>query len=142
MSLLLGKPKGNVSVTVDRKISVDSEVKRMGYEEIRELGILHEINRLFLHPLGLALAIMVLAPEGEISDKDEEHLVGLMYMLDDRDDPEGTIFAETALDQEKIDKFEAFRRARWRERQDRLGFVIQPKALESIDNGIHIPANS
>lgn len=104
-----------------------SDMKRMGYEEIRELGILHEINRLFLHPLGLALAIMVPEPGAEISNTDEENLVGLMYMLDDRDDPEGSIFAETALDQEKIDKFEAFRRVRWRERQDRLGFIFQPE---------------
>ena len=113
--------------TQNLSISSKSEINRMGYEEIRELGILHEINRLFLHPLGLTLAIMIPTPDLKDEDRDEEHFVGLMYMIDDRDDPEGTIFAETALDQEKIDKFEAFRRARWRERQDRLGFVIQPE---------------
>ena len=121
-------PEVDKAVIVTRTLGVSSQTKRMHYEEIRELGILHEVNRLFLHPLGLALAIMVpIVPEDELSDKDEEHLVGLMYMIDSRDDSEGIIFAKDALDQEKIDKFEAFKRARWRPRQDGLGFIIQPE---------------
>jgi hypothetical protein len=33
--------------------------KRMCIKEFRELGLLHEVNRLFFHPLGLALALFV-----------------------------------------------------------------------------------
>jgi len=36
-----------------------SEIKRIEIKEFREMGLLAEINRSFLHPLGLALEIIV-----------------------------------------------------------------------------------
>jgi hypothetical protein len=111
-----------------RKISLaKSDYKRMHFEEIRELGILHEINRLFLHPLGLALAVMVpISDEAEEEcAKDQENLVGLMYMLDDREDPAGTIFAESALDFKKAEKFAEFQHKRHALRRKELGYLIQ-----------------
>ena len=59
-----------------------SDIKRMDITEFRELGFLQEVNRRFLHPLGLALEV-VLEPDGT------EHLGGVW---DYRDDPEGMIF--------------------------------------------------
>ena len=59
-----------------------SDIKRMDITEFRELGFLQEVNRRFLHPLGLALEV-VLEPDGT------EHLGGVW---DYRDDPEWMIF--------------------------------------------------
>ena len=36
-----------------------SEIKRMSIKEFREKGYLQELNRQFLHPLGLALEIII-----------------------------------------------------------------------------------
>jgi len=51
-------------------------------------GYLQEANRLFFHPLGLALAVRL--PDGN----DE----GTVSVLDGRDDPEGIIFDSDILD--------------------------------------------
>lgn len=37
----------------------DSMVKKMTVEEFRELGLLQELNRRFLHPMGLALEVVI-----------------------------------------------------------------------------------
>lgn len=60
----------------------------MNAAEFRELGLLQEVNRRFLHPLGLALEVVV---EGD----GETHFGGVW---DYRDDPEGIIFAPHDLD--------------------------------------------
>lgn len=52
--------------------------KEMSLAEFRELGYLQELNRQFLHPLGLALAV--------------ERKTGAVKIWDGRDDPEGFVF--------------------------------------------------
>ena len=70
------------------------EIKRANIKELREMGLIHELNRLFLHPMGLAL-------EDVISDNGEEKLGGIW---DYRDDPEGIMF--DSVSPEFINKIE------------------------------------
>lgn len=64
---------------------MSDDIKRINPAEFREIGLLQEVNRLFFHPRGLALE-MVVDPDGI------EHLGGVW---DYREDPEGMAFADT-----------------------------------------------
>lgn len=66
----------------------------MSVKEFRELGLLQELNRQFLHPLGLALEV-------SIDDETGEEKFGRIW--DDRKDPEGFLFNE--IDPTKIDNY-------------------------------------
>lgn len=59
------------------------EVKKIQISEFRKLGYLQELNRQFLHPLGLALEV-------SINEDGTESLGGVW---DYRDDPEGIMYA-------------------------------------------------
>lgn len=63
-------------------------IKKMSVREFRERGYLQELNRRFLHPLGLALEVGV--------DNDGVERFGNVW--DYRDDPEGLIFAPGMID--------------------------------------------
>lgn len=72
--------------------------KRMSLQDFAEAGFLHEINRLVLHPCGLALALC--------RQVDDEGNVGAVVspgftVIDRRDDPEGFIFGNE-LDSDKV----------------------------------------
>lgn len=54
----------------------------MDAEEFQRLGYLQEVNRLILHPLGLALSIVT----------DDEGNTTLGSIWDSRDDPGGIVF--------------------------------------------------
>lgn len=88
----------------------------MDIAEFRALGYLQELNRLFLHPLGLALEV--------VGSFDGTETLGGIW--DSRDDPEGIVFSD-APDVEKVvfvrDQLEARSAARFAG----LGFVIQPE---------------
>ena len=60
-------------------------MKRIDIDEFRARGYLQEANRLFFHPLGLALEVIV--DEGDGSVK-------LGGIWDLRDEPEGIVFNE------------------------------------------------
>ena len=62
-----------------------TDIKRMDIKEFWERGYLQEANRLFFHPLGLALEVIV---------DDEDGSVKLGGVWDSRDDPEGIVFDE------------------------------------------------
>jgi len=72
-------------------------VKRMDIKEFREVGYLQEANRLFFHPLGLALEVIV-------EDDGTEKIGGVW---DYRDDPEGIVFHK--LTDKHIEKMEKVR---------------------------------
>ena len=61
--------------------------KRISAKEFREKGYLQEANRLFFHPLGLALEVII--------DENGDEKFGGVW--DSRDDPEGIIFEEFDL---------------------------------------------
>ena len=66
------------------------KIKRIDIKEFREKGFLQELNRQFLHPLGLALEV----------NKDDDGNETLGGVWDYRDDPEGIIFDLTKDDSE------------------------------------------
>ncbi len=76
------------------------EIKRMDLNEFIDFGLLHEVNRKFFHPLGLALE-MIMDEDGKVT--------GFGGVWDYRDDPEGMYFGENMINQEKIDSVEKLR---------------------------------
>lgn len=69
--------------------------KYLSIKEFRELGYLQELNRIFLHPLGLALEVV-------INDDGNEIISGI---LDYRDDPTCIIYDLKNSDKERIERF-------------------------------------
>lgn len=67
----------------------------MDLQEFIDLGFLQEINRVLLHPAGLALAMV--KPGGDDLTKTT------MRVWDYRDDPEGMFFAHNEISGTKID---------------------------------------
>lgn len=96
--------------------SDEPEINRIDIAEFRSFGYLQEINRLFLHPLGLALEVMI-NPDGT------ETLGGIW---DYRHDPEGMMFDGQAIDRDKVRRVRAEWQRMAESREDRLGWVIQP----------------
>lgn len=85
-----------------------------------ETGLLFEINREVLHPLGLALETVVNEETGEVE---------MGCLQDFRADPEGVVFDDAAL-KEGTAKILKFMREEGQERiasrKKGLGYVIQP----------------
>jgi hypothetical protein len=92
------------------------DIKKIDIAEFREKGYLHELNRRFLHPLGLALAI----------DVDSNGKETLAYIWDYREDPEGIYYDEDLLDPEKTEHIEQIWDARMAARIAALGYMVQP----------------
>ena len=99
------------------------KIKRMTPKEFRELGLLQEVNRQFLHPIGLAL-------ETVIEDDESEHFGSVWNYLDD---PEGMAFGtvDTTSEEAKnrIKKAETVKtmfEAKRKAREEQLGWHIQP----------------
>lgn len=67
--------------------------KTMPVEEFMNLGLLQEVNRQFLHPRGLAMAVMI--------DGDQ---VTFSHICDYRDEPEGVEFARGDIDPDKVER--------------------------------------
>jgi len=83
---------------------MSDDVKRMDIKEFQDAGYLQEVNRMFFHPLGLAL---------EVARNDEDGSMTLSGVRDNRDDPEGMIFDDfdplksARISGERIAKIEA-----------------------------------
>lgn len=90
--------------------------KTIDLREFIDAGYLHEVNRQFFHPLGLALAVYV----------DDDGSVRLESVWDSRDDPAGFSYADEALDPVKAAKIVEEQRKRHEERRRLLGWVVQP----------------
>jgi len=91
----------------------------MSVKEFRGLGYLQEVNRQFLHPLGLALEVVV--------EEDGTERFGEVW--DSRGDPDGMIYGGYMLDADAVARgrqIEADLAARKQVRQERLGFEVQP----------------
>jgi len=92
-------------------------VKRIDIQEFVDFGYLHELNRGFLHPLGLAL---------EVNFNDDGNAVSFGGVWDSRDDPDGIIFAEDVLDPEKVQRVAEERERRRPARESQMGYWQQP----------------
>lgn len=90
-------------------------MSNMSIVEFRKSGLLQEINRQFLHPMGLALSVFV--------DKDKEVFGPI---LDFRDDPEGLSFQKKLLSKSKANKVKKMFNKKKSVRIKKLGWHIQP----------------
>ena len=92
------------------------DIKRLDIKEFREKGFLQEANRLFFHPLGLAL---------EIEIDDVTGIERLSSVWDYRDDPEGMLFGDNVIKQSKIDYVEELKESKRIIRTKLIGDIIQ-----------------
>ena len=90
-------------------------IKRMNIKEFRRHGYLQEVNRVFFHPLGLALEVSI----------DKKKLGGIW---DYRDDPEGIVFGDLTMKdaKEKADNVKKQKAKSSKTRKKILGFLVQP----------------
>jgi hypothetical protein len=102
-------------------------INRMSIKEFRQLGYLQELNRQFLHPLGLAL-------ETILNDDGTESLGGIW---DSRDDLEGIYYDIANSSKKRIERFRKNANyvdsefiKRIYTRADKLGFSQEPIPLE------------
>jgi hypothetical protein len=102
---------------------MEDKIKRIDIKEFREKGYLQELNRRFLHPLGLALEI-------SIDDSGNEKLGGIW---DYRDDNEGIYYDISNADLERKTRFNDKKlfidtefENRCKNRKEILGFDIEP----------------
>lgn len=96
-------------------------IARIDIAEFRRAGYLQELNRRFLHPLGLALEIVI--------EQDGSHRLGGVW--DYRDDPEGMVYATSGareLDDliVKARNIDALWADREPARRAALGYMVQP----------------
>ena len=113
----------------------DKPRKHMDIAELMQVGYLQEANRLFFHPLGLALEVNRDKNE-ETGEKGPWYISGVW---DARDDLEGIIFGDDIMkDKEtprKAQSIENEMRARSGSRTKGLGFMIQPLGEEAPRKG-------
>ena len=93
------------------------DIKRIDIKEFREFGFLQEINRQWLHPLGLALEVV-------INDDGTEELGGIW---DYREDDDGMRYSPGDIDIEKIKRVTEFQEKKFSERKRVLGYIIQER---------------
>jgi hypothetical protein len=87
--------------------------KYMDIKEFWDQGWVHEINRLFLHPVGMALEVQI----------DDTGVCTLGGIWDYRDDPTGIQFEK--IDQDKVERVRAIMMEKHPQRQSQLSYVIQ-----------------
>jgi hypothetical protein len=90
-------------------------IKRIPIDEFRREGYLQELNRRFLHPLGLALEVV-------LEDDGSERLGGVW---DYRDDAEGIFYDGFDL-VENATHIDELMAAREPVRRKALGYFVQP----------------
>ena len=99
---------------------MSNDIKYMDIKEFRESGYLQELNRRFLHPLGLAMEVT-------INENGTEQLGGVW---DYRDDAEGIMYGESMVCdntfKRKVSFIEESLKIREKTRKELLGFFIQP----------------
>lgn len=91
------------------------DIRRIDIREFREFGYLQEINRTFLHPLGLALEVVV-------EEAGTERLGGVW---DYREDGEGIYFDGADLSKKAANVKREWHR-REAGRRAALGYMVQP----------------
>lgn len=100
-------------------------MKYIDIKEFRQFGYLQELNRQFLHPLGLALEV-------QVDDNGNETLGGIQ---DFRDDPEGIIYADGVITATKSSNVYNANEKMKQSREQLLGFHIQPVG---DDHGVEV----
>jgi hypothetical protein len=106
----------------DKPKRIGDGTSKAAAKYLLDTGLLFEINRTVLHPLGLALSV-------ECDDETEE-VNGFAYLWDSTDDSEGICFSTEILveGRKKLDGYLAERDVKklYEERKKALGYIIQP----------------
>jgi hypothetical protein len=97
----------------------DEPIKFIDIAEFRSFGYLQEVNRQFLHPLGLALSV-------DVAEDGTETLAGIW---DYRDDPEGMNYGPGMIDRQKIERVQRHAHTMGNTRVRSLGYVVQEADL-------------
>jgi hypothetical protein len=104
------------------------DISKIPIKEFREKGYLQELNRQFLHPLGLALEVIVDEETGK------EKLGGIW---DYRNDPEGILYNDKILNNEdnfnRAKKIQEEFRKKIQYRKEKYGFHIQPYNIDKAE---------
>lgn len=102
---------------------MSEQIKKMNIKEFREKGYLQELNRQFLHPLGLALEILI--------EEDGREKLGDIW--DYREDEEGIYYAMETLSIDRQEEFinkALYVKEQWDIRESKrlkaLGFMVEP----------------
>lgn len=107
--------------------------REMPLDEFRALGYLQEVNRHFLHPLGLAIFV--------IADEDGSN-ARQMGVQDYRDDPEGCAYDDETLKEPGTETRASYVRMMWDRaagvRLAHMGWVVQPLAGEEPEETVLI----
>ncbi len=102
-----------------------SKIKRMNIREFQKKGFLQEANRLFFHPLGMALEISTDWPKGTTKEEKKKYKNAFEHpkseyklsgVWDYRDDPEGMLFSDGMIDKKKAEKIRKLRDSKLSER--------------------------
>jgi len=91
-------------------------MKKITAKEFRELGLLQEMNRQFLHPMGLALEVIIEADGNE----------SFGGVWDSREDPRGITFADEILSPARANTVAAIFNEKSAVRKAKFGWHIQP----------------
>jgi hypothetical protein len=95
---------------------MSDEIRRIDPAEFQSEGYLQEVNRRFLHPLGLALEVV----------KHDDGTTTIGGVWDYRDDPEGMAFGGDYDLAEKAKHIDALWAGREAARVAELGYMVQP----------------
>lgn len=90
--------------------------KYIDIKEFWSTGYLQELNRQFLHPLGLALEVL--------EHDDGSYTLGGVW--DYREDPEGIVYGPDMIDVEKVARIAEIWNKKALQRKEAVGFVVQP----------------
>lgn len=100
------------------------DINTMSLDDFVKSGYLQEVNRKFLHPMGIALSVIA-DEKGQIQ--------GFGPIWDHRNDPEGIRYDRIDEDMtRKAQKVENHRKKKAKERYQKLGYIIQPTGGVSI----------
>jgi hypothetical protein len=102
-----------------KNMAESKDINTISVAKFRRIGYLQEINRTYLHPMGLALSVEV--------GRSGEETFGIIW--DYRDDLEGIVFDDSLIDdefEERANLLAAVFLARSRRRKELLGYIIQP----------------
>ncbi len=91
--------------------------KYLPLDEFVSSGLLQEINRRLLHPMGLAL---------EVTAEADGKICSISGIWDIRDDPEGIAFGDGGPDPEKARNVNLMFESKIEARVKNLGYHIQP----------------
>lgn len=95
-----------------------SKIKKINIKEFRDKGFLQEANRLFFHPLGLALEVLAAWPKDVTAEEKKKYKIPFNHpkakhsmggVWDYRDDPEGMLFGKDLIDKKKVAAVEKLR---------------------------------